>query len=163
AARAPVVTRTVSAPATVALPFAAALDGTSRQTGSAGDGRAQVDIAAQIHVAGAPLPLAVRLSGRALPGGGLRMVSSSVTLGRGAGARLLDVIEASGLGGRGGAHVSSALKLRAVAERRGRAVVVANGSESEPASRKDAVLLTHTPHLVIDGAMVAATAVGADE
>ena len=42
-------------------------------------------------------------------------------------------------------------------------MVVANGSESEPASRKDAVLLTHTPHLVIDGAMVAATAVGADE
>ena len=83
--------------------------------------------------------------------------------GRDAGARLLDAIEHSGLRGRGGAHVSSALKLRAVAERRRRAVVVANGSESEPASRKDAVLLTHTPHLVIDGAMVAATAVGADE
>ena len=69
----------------------------------------------------------------------------------------------SGLRGRGGAHVSTALKLRAVAGRRRRAVVVANGSESEPASRKDAVLLAHAPHLVIDGAMVAATAVGADE
>ena len=42
-------------------------------------------------------------------------------------------------------------------------MIVANGSESEPASRKDAVLLAHTPHLVIDGAMVAAAAVGADE
>jgi NADH:ubiquinone oxidoreductase subunit F (NADH-binding) len=67
------------------------------------------------------------------------------------------------LRGRGGAYVSAALKLRAVAGRRRRAVVVANGSESEPASRKDAVLLAHTPHLVIDGALVAATAVGADE
>ena len=83
--------------------------------------------------------------------------------GRDAGARLLDAIEDSGLRGRGGAHVSTALKLRAVAGRRRRAVVVANGSESEPASRKDAVLLTHAPHLVIDGAMVAAAAVGADE
>ncbi len=93
----------------------------------------------------------------------LRVHGALATTGRGAGARLLDAIEDSGLRGRGGAHVSSALKLRAVAGRRRRAVVVANGSESEPASRKDAVLLTHTPHLVIDGALVAATAVGADE
>ena len=93
----------------------------------------------------------------------LRVHGALETSGRDAGARLLDAIEDSGLRGRGGAHVSSALKLRAVAGRRRRAVVVANGSESEPASRKDALLLTHTPHLVIDGALVAATAVGADE
>jgi NADH:ubiquinone oxidoreductase subunit F (NADH-binding) len=93
----------------------------------------------------------------------LRVHGALETSGRDAGARLLDQIEDSGLRGRGGAHVSSALKLRAVAGRRRRAVVVANGSESEPASLKDAVLLAHTPHLVIDGAMVAATAVGADE
>ena len=53
-------------------------------------------------------------------------------------AQLLDLVERSGLRGRGGAHVSTALKLRAVAGRRRRAIVVANGSESEPASRKDA-------------------------
>jgi NADH:ubiquinone oxidoreductase subunit F (NADH-binding) len=93
----------------------------------------------------------------------LRVHGALEASGRDAGARLLDAIEDSGLRGRGGAHVSTALKLRAVAGRRRRAVVVANGSESEPASRKDAVLLAHTPHLVIDGAMVAATAVGADE
>lgn len=83
--------------------------------------------------------------------------------GRDAGARILDAVEESGLRGRGGGHVSTALKLRAVASRRRRAVVVANGAESEPASRKDAVLLTHAPHLVIDGAVAAATAVHADE
>jgi NADH:ubiquinone oxidoreductase subunit F (NADH-binding) len=83
--------------------------------------------------------------------------------GRNAGAQMLDLVERSGLRGRGGAHVSTALKLRAVAGRRRRAIVVANGAESEPASRKDAVLLARAPHLVIDGALVAATAVGADE
>ena len=55
-------------------------------------------------------------------------------------------------------HVSTALKLRAVAGRRRRAIVVANGSESEPASAKDTVLLARAPHLVIDGAVVAAAA-----
>jgi NADH:ubiquinone oxidoreductase subunit F (NADH-binding) len=82
---------------------------------------------------------------------------------RNAGERLLDLVERSGLRGHGGAHVSTALKLRAVASRRRRAIVVANGSESEPASRKDAVLLARAPHLVIDGALVAAIAVGARE
>ena len=42
-------------------------------------------------------------------------------------------------------------------------VVVANGAEGEPASHKDAVLLTGAPHLVIDGAIAAARAVRADE
>ncbi|MDX6665373.1 MAG: hypothetical protein QOG68_1579, partial [Solirubrobacteraceae bacterium] len=81
-------------------------------------------------------------------------------LGRRSAAGVLDAIEASGVRGRGGAHVSAALKLRALAGRR-RAVIVANGAESEPASRKDATLLTQTPHLVVDGLVAAAVAVGA--
>ena len=78
-------------------------------------------------------------------------------------AALLEAIESSGLRGRGGAHVGAALKLHAVADRRGRPIVVANGAESEPASRKDAVLLSRAPHLVLDGAAVAAAAIGAGE
>ncbi len=68
--------------------------------------------------------------------------------GKGASAAILDAIESSGLRGRGGAHVATGLKLRALAGRK-RAIVVANGAESEPASQKDAVLLAHAPHLVI--------------
>ena len=76
---------------------------------------------------------------------------------------LIDLVEASGLQGRGGAAFPTATKLRAVASRRGRAVVVVNGTEGEPASGKDKVLLRYVPHLVLDGAVAAAEAVGARE
>src|SRR5660398_126628 len=39
---------------------------------------------------------------------------------------------------------------------------LANGSEGEPASSKDALLMSSAPHLVLDGAFIAASAVGAD-
>ncbi len=80
----------------------------------------------------------------------------------GRGARLIDEIERSGLTGRGGAGFPTAVKLRTVAA--GKApVVVANGTEGEPASSKDAVLLTYNPHLVVDGVIAAMAAVGSGE
>ena len=78
-------------------------------------------------------------------------------------AMLLDEIETSGLLGRGGAAFPTATKMRAVAGSRGRPIVVANAAEGEPTSMKDRTLLEMLPHLVIDGAIVAAEAVGADE
>jgi NADH:ubiquinone oxidoreductase subunit F (NADH-binding) len=50
-----------------------------------------------------------------------------------------------------------------VARARGRTVIVANGAESEPASRKDALLLRAAPNLVLDGLQLAAEAIGASE
>jgi NADH:ubiquinone oxidoreductase subunit F (NADH-binding) len=84
---------------------------------------------------------------------------------RGAMARdLVSDLEASGLLGRGGAGFPVGRKWRALAERGGgRAVVVANGAEGEPASGKDRVLMAKRPHLVVDGAVLAAEAIGADE
>jgi NADH:ubiquinone oxidoreductase subunit F (NADH-binding) len=41
--------------------------------------------------------------------------------------------------------------------------VIVNGSETEPASAKDRLLLGRMPHLVLDGAVLAAGAVGASE
>jgi len=76
---------------------------------------------------------------------------------------LIAAADAAGLTGRGGAGFPTARKLAAVASRSGAKVVVANGVEAEPMSAKDLVLLTRTPHLVLDGLRVAASAVGARE
>ena len=76
---------------------------------------------------------------------------------------LIPHIEASGLTGRGGAAFPAHRKLAIVAAARGRKIVVANGAESEPASRKDELLLQVAPHLVLDGLQLAAEAVGASE
>ncbi|MGD1050405.1 MAG: NADH-ubiquinone oxidoreductase-F iron-sulfur binding region domain-containing protein [Solirubrobacteraceae bacterium] len=78
------------------------------------------------------------------------------------GPAIVELTERAGLRGRGGARFPAWIKMRAVRAGRGRAVVVANGCESEPMSRKDALLLGELPHLVLDGAAVAARAVGAE-
>jgi len=93
---------------------------------------------------------------------------------------LIAEVERSGLTGRGGGAFPAGRKIRAVAEASMRprtirasggsvakgsvakgSVVVANGSESEPASSKDSVLLSLAPHLVLDGIALCASAVGA--
>jgi NADH:ubiquinone oxidoreductase subunit F (NADH-binding) len=69
----------------------------------------------------------------------------------------------SGLLGRGGAGFPAAAKWGAVDGGWHRPVVVVNAMEGEPASAKDRVLLTQAPHLVLDGAEVAAAVIGASE
>jgi len=77
---------------------------------------------------------------------------------------LIPTLEASGLLGRGGAGFPVGRKWRTVAERGdGDARVLANGAEGEPLSAKDRALMTLRPHLVLDGALLAADAVGARE
>jgi NADH:ubiquinone oxidoreductase subunit F (NADH-binding) len=82
---------------------------------------------------------------------------------RGASELLIADIAQAGLTGRGGAAFPVYRKLAAVAGAGGRPVVVANGAESEPASRKDTSLLWLAPHLVLDGLQLAAEAVGASQ
>jgi NADH:ubiquinone oxidoreductase subunit F (NADH-binding) len=80
------------------------------------------------------------------------------------GSDLIETLVSSGLSGRGGADFPVGLKWRAAASGpRGSAVVVANGAEGEPHSRKDRLLMTCRPHLVLDGAFLAARAIRAKE
>lgn len=79
---------------------------------------------------------------------------------------LIDLAERIQFRGRGGAGFPFARKVRAVVESaRQRAlgvVVVVNATEGEPASWKDKVLLTRAPHLILDGAAIAAQALRAE-
>ena len=80
---------------------------------------------------------------------------------------LIRICEQVDLRGRGGAAFPVGRKLRSVmaATRQGkrRPVIVVNGAEGEPGSVKDKMLLARSPHLVLDGALLAARALNARE
>ncbi|MGH8992327.1 MAG: NADH-ubiquinone oxidoreductase-F iron-sulfur binding region domain-containing protein [Acidimicrobiia bacterium] len=78
---------------------------------------------------------------------------------------LIKELEASGLRGRGGAGFPTGRKWRTMVENRSSVeptTVVVNGAEGEPGTFKDRSILRKNPYHVVEGALIAALAVGAD-
>lgn len=124
----------------------------------------------------APAPYAAEVSAPRLLGEpvGLDLARHQATFGalppqprvkRGHAGPLVAEVERSGLAGRGGGWFPTGRKMQAVVaaahDARKDPVVVVNAMEGEPASSKDSVLVHRNPHLVLDGAVLAAQAVGA--
>ena len=73
-------------------------------------------------------------------------------------------IAESGLRGRGGGGFPTGRKWEGIATQQGaRRYVVCNGSEGEPGTFKDRALLRANPYQVVEGLIIAAFAIGADE
>lgn len=77
-------------------------------------------------------------------------------------AQLLQVVQESGLAGRGGAGFPTGRKWQAVAQASGAPkTIVCNADEGEPGCFKDRAILDYDPHAVIEGILLAAYATGA--
>ena len=74
---------------------------------------------------------------------------------------VIDIVKASGLRGRGGAGFPTGLKWSFIPKAPGDKYIVVNTDESEMGTFKDRELLEWNPHQVIEGALIAAYAVGA--
>ena len=74
---------------------------------------------------------------------------------------VIDMVKASGLRGRGGAGFPTGLKWSFIPKAPGEKYVVVNSDESEMGTFKDRELLEKNPHQVIEGALIAAYAIGA--
>jgi NADH-quinone oxidoreductase subunit F len=75
---------------------------------------------------------------------------------------VLATIADAGLRGMGGAGFPTHRKWAPVAAAKGDKYIICNGNEDEPGTFKDRYLLEHTPHQVIEGALVAAVATRAN-
>ncbi len=72
----------------------------------------------------------------------------------------IELLDESGLRGHGGAWFLVGAKWRSILNyaRSNNIVIIGNATEGEPGSKKDKLLVTRAPHLVIDGLMLAAAA-----
>ena len=77
---------------------------------------------------------------------------------------VIDEVELSGLRGRGGAGFPAGKKWRYCRENPGaRHYIICNGDEGDPGAFMDRAVLEDNPHSVIEGMLIAAFAIGADE
>jgi len=75
-------------------------------------------------------------------------------------AEVIDVVKASGLRGRGGAGFGTGIKWSFIPKGAPETYVLINTDESETGTFKDRELIERNPHQIIEGALIAAYAVG---
>lgn len=78
--------------------------------------------------------------------------------------QVIDIIQRSGLRGRGGAGFSTGLKWKFARQANGeRKYLICNADEGDPGAFMDRSVLESDPHQVLEGMMIAAYAIGAEE
>jgi NADH-quinone oxidoreductase subunit F len=95
-----------------------------------------------------------------LADGGGEGIARAVAIGPDA---TIDEVLRSGLRGRGGGGFLTGRKWRGVTEGGTRRFLVANGAEGEPGTFKDRTLMRANPYQLVEGVVIAAFAIGADE
>ncbi len=94
--------------------------------------------------------------------GGYSSLASVLNAGRP--EAVIDEVERSGLRGRGGAGFPAGRKWRYCRENPGeKHYIICNGDEGDPGAFMDRAVLEDNPHSVIEGMLIAAFAIGADE
>src|SRR5437899_8854551 len=79
-------------------------------------------------------------------------------------ADITNEVKTSGLRGRGGAGFATGIKWSFInRDAPGPKYVVVNADESEPGTAKDRYILENSPHMVVEGILIAAYAVGANQ
>ncbi len=126
-----------------------------------GDASPQLVAAALDNGVDEPVPTATRYAAY-VAGKGYQLLQSCHK-GERSLADILKELEASGLRGLGGAGFPAARKWRTVAAKPGPRYMVINADEGEPGTFKDRDYLARDPHWVLEGALLAAWAVGADK
>src|SRR5687767_8257189 len=92
--------------------------------------------------------------------GGYRSVEKAIKM---APADIVEEVKKSGLRGRGGAGFPTGMKWSFLAKPEGvPRYLVVNADESEPGTFKDRYLMEFIPHLLIEGIIVSAFALGAN-
>lgn len=77
--------------------------------------------------------------------------------------QVVEEVKTSGLRGRGGAGFPTGMKWSFLAKPEGvPRYLVCNADESEPGTFKDRYLMTHKPHILIEGMIVSSYALGAN-
>jgi len=85
-------------------------------------------------------------------------------LGEDAPEAVIDLVEAAGLRGRGGAGFPTGTKWRYCRANPGeKHYIIANGDEGDPGAFMDRAILEDNPHSLVEGMLIGAFAIGADE